>query len=89
MAREHVGRTILVVDGEPVHHRGAGFVQANHFHLRTFAPELDDYLVQRAHRGDIPEPVLAKRFDHCSISGEDSATGWNGHRRECVFPDPE
>ncbi len=55
MARKHVGSAVLVVDSKLVHHRGAGLVQADHLHFSTFAPELDDHLVQRTDGSDVPE----------------------------------
>src|SRR5690606_5243987 len=55
VAGEHGGRLVLVMDGEPVDHRGAGFIEADDFHCRAFAPELEDYLVQCAHGGDVPK----------------------------------
>src|SRR3546814_1929038 len=45
----------LVVDAEPLDHRGAGSVEPNNFDRGAFAPEADHRLIQHAHARDVPE----------------------------------
>src|SRR3546814_8368487 len=44
-------------------HHGAFFVQTENLDHRALAPELEDRLVQRAHRRDVPE-VRTADIDH-------------------------
>ena len=57
----------LVVDGESVYQRAAGFVHADDFDLRTLAPELEHHLVQCPDGGNVPK-VRARHVDADAVS---------------------
>lgn len=52
------------MDAEAVDDGGGGFVHADQLHIRAFAAELDDGLVQGGHRGYIPEVCSVQIDDH-------------------------
>src|SRR3546814_20601231 len=53
----------LVVDAEPLDHRGAGSVEPNNFDRGAFAPEADHRLIQHAHARDVPEVRITQVDD--------------------------
>src|SRR5680860_50576 len=52
---QHVFGAVLVMHGKFIHHRCAGSIEADDFDFSAFATELDDHLIQRTHRRDVPE----------------------------------
>src|SRR3546814_5399353 len=53
----------FVMNSIALDHHGAFFVQTENLDHRALAPELEDRLVQRAHRRDVPE-VRTADIDH-------------------------
>src|SRR3546814_12752800 len=53
----------FVMNSMALDHHGAFFVQTENLDHRALAPELEDRLVQRAHRRDVPE-VRTADMDH-------------------------
>src|SRR5690606_16684399 len=60
LAHQLVDGVRLVVHAEAVDDGGAGLVEPEHFHFGALAAELDDYLVQRGYRGNVPEMRAAQ-----------------------------
>src|SRR3546814_14941146 len=54
----------FVMNSIALDHHGAFFVQTENLDHRALAPELEDRLVQRAHRRDVPEVRPADNDHH-------------------------
>src|SRR3546814_3003402 len=54
----------FVMNSIALDHHGAFFVQTENLDHRALAPELEDRLVQRAHRRDVPEVRTADIAHH-------------------------
>ena len=61
MAHQLFDRIGFVMDGEPIHHGGARFIQPNDVDFRSLATKLDDNFIQGADRRDIPKNLHDSR----------------------------